>query len=146
MTKIQWCPDIANIEEATNILTAKFQHLKYEQAYIEFDNGKIGRIQGGKDSINPTHKIRQMLQNAQMIHNHPTPNEHPRQNLIGLSGTDIGFAAALNLKSIAVLDTNKGIKITRPKEGWKHIAAMLTFLTNSINWEIYGKMTTWNLN
>ena len=145
MAKIQWCPQIANIEEATQILTNKFRQLKYEQSYIEMSNGNVGRIQGDALGIFIKHATRLRMKNAQMIHNHPmgvTPEEIECK---GLSGMDVGFAATYNLKSIAVLDEDIRIKLTRPKKGWPPHDIMMSWWANNLDWELWGDVEIWNL-
>ena len=141
MSKPQWRPDLLTMAAAQAELTKKYLTLKHEQAYIQFEDGRIARFQGGENSILLT-GLEKSLQNAHMIHNHPT--EHAPW-AIGLSGFDIGFAATCNMKSIAVLDEGQGIRVTRPSKGWmKHISYfMLAYKSNRLTWEKYGEVELW---
>lgn len=145
MAKLQWCPNIADIDEATKILTAKFRTLVYEQAYIELDNGKIARLQGDSTGIFIPHQVRIILANSKMIHNHPLSKTLSEKEDKGLSGMDIGFAATTNLKSVAVLDEDIGIRLTRPKNGWAKIPPRFIFMANNTLWSLFGEQEIWNL-
>lgn len=145
MAKLQWCPNIADINEATTILTAKFRTLKHEQAYVQLEDKRMARIQGKSHGIIMSRATRLMLKNAKMIHNHPIGKTQLEKAIKGLSGMDVGFAAATNMKSIAVLDEDIGVRITRPKKGWAKPPLTFVKIQNSTLWGLFGDIEVWNL-
>ena len=139
-SKLKWCPDIDSIEDAFPILEAKYRRLKHEQAYIEFENGKVGRAQGTQWGLQPD--FNKLIENAHMLHNHPGHLEHDK----GLSGPDIGYTVSHNLKSMTVFDNGLAVRITRPKKGWrKTINLMLRWTENKIEWDSWGDIDTWKI-
>ena len=142
MSKPQWRPDLLSMTQAQAELTKKYLTLKHEQAYIQFENGRIARFQGGKLSIDLTNlTLQKTLVNAHMIHNHPAETA---LGTIGLSGYDMGFAATTNMKSIAVLDEGQGIRVTRPDIGWLNVTYfMLAYTPNNLKWEHFGEVELW---
>ncbi len=140
MSKPQWRPDLLTMAAAQAELTKKYLTLKHEQAYIQFEDGRIAKFQGGQHGIELEHIIK-LLKNAHIIHNHPQQINFFECK--GLSGHDIGFVVNTNMSTMAVLDEGQGIRISRPNEGWPNTDSMLQFIPNKLTWEDWGKVELW---